>query len=240
MKLRRYTDEERAFLAEFIPGHLAQEVADEFNERFAPPIKATQVAAYRKNHKLHSGRDCRFKDGSGGFKSEWHRQRFLEGGANTRFKKGNMPHNGHQPIGTERVDAKNGHVYVKVAERKTDPKSAHDNWRAKHHLVYEQHHGAIPEGHNVVFADHDKLNFDPANLVAVPRKLWATLQKMGLPYHDAESLEAAMNLARLKQAKYSAQTRPRACTRCGEEFKPRFAKQRKCDKCIKFYGTGRK
>lgn len=238
MKVRRYTDEERAFLAEFIPGRSAQEVADEFNKRFAPPIKATQVATYRKNHKLYSGRDCKFKDGSGGFKSEWHRQRFLESSAHTRFKKGNMPHNAvGKEVGYERIN-KDGYVEVKVKNGLQD--EANDNFRPKHHLVYEQHHGAIPKGHNIVFADHDKRNFDPANLVAVPRKLWATLRKMELPYYDAESLEAAMNLARLKQAKVSAQTRPRACTKCGEEFKPRYPKQRKCDRCIEVYGTGRK
>lgn len=149
-----------------------------------------------------------------------------------QFKPGHLPHNASQPIGTERVDIKDGYVYVKVAERKIDPRSAHDNWKPKHHLVYEQAHGAIPEGCNVVFADRDKRNFDPANLVAVPRKLWSTITRSKLAYHDADSLRAAMGVARLDQAVHDARRQPRPCKRCGAEFKPRYVHQATCDACL--------
>lgn len=151
-----------------------------------------------------------------------------------------MPRNGYQPIGTERVEARDGYVYVKIAERKIDPKSAHDNWKPKHHLVWEQHNGPIPPSTQIVFADHDKRNFDPCNLVAVPRNLWATISRDGISYCDAESLRTAMNIAKLKNIKSEIQKKPRPCVKCGCEFKPRFARQRKCDECIKIYGIGRK
>lgn len=41
------------------------------------------------------------------------------------------------------------------------------NWVLKHRLIYEQIHGKIPENHKIVFADCNKRNFDPDNLILV-------------------------------------------------------------------------
>ena len=72
----------------------------------------------------------------------------------TRFKKGHRPAN-TKPLGYERTD-KYGYILVKVAEPRT--------FRAKHRVVWEQHHGPIPSRHKVVFKDGNRKNFDIDNL----------------------------------------------------------------------------
>lgn len=233
-----WTDAEKARLAEIAPGRTSREICRIMTDEFGDHFGGHRITAALKRYGICTGVDSRFKKGDVpankgktwdemGYTPE-QRERMRVG----QFKKGQLPHNASQPIGSERVDIKDGYVYVKVAERKIDPRSAHDNWKPKHHLVYERAHGAIPEGCNIVFADRDRRNFAPENLVAVPRKLWSTISKRKLAYHDADSLRAAMGVARLDQAVNDARHAPRACKRCGVEFKPRFAHQRTCDACL--------
>lgn len=132
-------------------------------------------------------------------------QRRSHGGGRTRV-----------PVGTERDNGK-GYVEVKVAEESSVPQGK-DNWKLKHVHVWERENGPLPEGHVVMFADRDTRNFDPANLVAVPRALAAMVNGMG--YCDRASLESAVALARLKSAVVDARNRPRACGVCGREFTP--------------------
>ena len=124
------------------------------------------------------------------------------------------------PIGTER-DSGKGYVLVKVAERATVPMSK-DNWRMKHHIVWEEAHGRpVPDGHEVVFADHDTSNFDLDNLVAVDKKVVGIINSQGLDYWDAESLRVAAARARLMSAVRDAESGgPRECGVCGAVFEP--------------------
>lgn len=124
------------------------------------------------------------------------------------------------PIGTER-DTGKGYVLVKVAERSEVP-MAKMNWRMKHHLVWEQAHGMpVPDGCEIVFADHDNGNYDPANLVAVDKALVGIINCQGLDYWDAESLELAATRARLvSKVRHVESGTPRKCGICGAEFTP--------------------
>lgn len=147
----------------------------------------------------------------------------------TRFHDGHLPAN-TRAVGDERV-TKDGYVEVHVAQHRRA--KANDQWRMKHHIAWEQANGEpVPPHTMIVFADHDRRNFDPGNLVAVPRGLWAAICHEGIPYHDRESLIVAMDIARLKGGVFEAQTRPRACRKCGQEFKPRYIRQRTCDRCL--------
>lgn len=228
-----WTDERIAWLREYAPGHSINEIADEFERRWGwrPSVSSLKNAKVEFNARSRTN-GGRFKKGcAGGFTSDEHKQAFLEAGRATRFKKGQMPHNGHKPVGSERVDSY-GYTWVKVAMRKKNPGSAHDNWIEKHRLVYEQHYGPVPPDHCILFADHDRSNFDPENLVAVPNRLKATIARMGVEYSDRETLEAVMALAELTQARARAERHPRRCASCGATFEPRFPKQRRCDACL--------
>jgi hypothetical protein len=124
------------------------------------------------------------------------------------------------PVGTEHV-GKDGYISVKVREKATVPMSK-DNWKLKHVWEYEKAHGEVPAGHVIYFADGDRRNFDPSNLVAVPRSLVGILNGTNMPeWHDAESLKACITLAKIKrkQAEIRA-VAPRKCGVCGRTFVP--------------------
>lgn len=124
-----------------------------------------------------------------------------------------------RPVGSEAVSR--GYVYVKVAEEPTRPQSK-DNWRPKQAVVWERAHGPVPEGHVVLFADRDRRNFDPANLVAVPRRLLSRLNSPSSPeWSDAGTLRAAVAWCELHAGLCTAQASvPRRCGVCGREFTP--------------------
>jgi hypothetical protein len=141
------------------------------------------------------------------------------------------------PIGAERERA--GYVEVKVRERPSTP-SGRDNWALKHVLAYERAHGPVPEGHVVLFADGDRRNFDPDNLVAVPRRVVAVLNKPSSPsWHDRETLEACVAIAELSiAARERSFDVPVRCGVCGREFMPRRDKwaarpQMTCPECLR-------
>ena len=67
-----------------------------------------------------------------------------------------------KPVGTEMVK-KDKYVLVKMNDKK--PRI----WRLKHHLIWEEAHGPIPDGYLVSFADGDKSNFNLDNLVLITK-----------------------------------------------------------------------
>lgn len=132
----------------------------------------------------------------------------------------------NKPVGSERM-GKDGYVMVKVAEWPTVPQTK-DNWRFKHHIEWERANGRpVPEGWTVFFADGDKRNLDPDNLVALPRKYIGQLNNPELPgYHDRETLLACVTLCDLRSAMIDAEAaRPRTCEVCGVTFVPTEAQR---------------
>ena len=234
----RWTPERIAWFREFVPGHTEGEISAEHERVFGTPLTEGQIGNAKTKLGVRSGtHGGRFEKGSVPFNKgkTWDEYVSPEGQARSRatcFKAGEL--NGfaaqrEQPIGAERV-SKDGYVEVKVAEGLQDRPNG--NFRMKHHVVYEQAHGAIPDGCNVVFADGDRRNFDPDNLVAVPRRLWSAICCRGIPYWDAGSLRAAMAKAELDSAVHAAECAPRACRACGREFRARYPRQRTCDACL--------
>ena len=236
----KWTPERIAWFTEYVPGHSEREISAEHERVFGVPLTEPQIGNAKTRFHVKSGtHGGRFVKGQ----TSWNKGRrwsdFMppesqERSRATCFKRGNLPHNAlRNPIGTEHVDSKDGYVWVKIAEHKTDSRSAHDNWRQKHHLVWERANGRpVPPHTMIVFADRDKRNFDPANIVAVPRDLWGVISRQHLAYHDAESLRTCMSVARLQREMNAKRKRPRECKSCGTEFEPRFANQKTCDACL--------
>lgn len=77
------------------------------------------------------------------------------------------------PIGTERRASKKtkGLVLIKVGDRGRRS----EQWRPKHHVVWERANGRkVPPGLRVIFRDGDRQNFEPANLeLDTPREIFA-------------------------------------------------------------------
>lgn len=129
------------------------------------------------------------------------------------------------PVGTERVRP-DGYTWVKVRDRATVGQSK-NNWVPKQQAVWERENGPLPEGHVVVFADRNRANFDPDNLVAVPRRIMAQLNDPRKPaYSDRETLLARVAAETLGSAVIDAEAAmPRRCEVCGEQFVPEGARR---------------
>lgn len=228
------------FLRGYIPGHQEREIADAFEREFGIRLTRAQIKNAKTRLGVRSGTHggCfgpghvpankdRTWDEMG--ISEESRERMRAG----QFRPGQLPHNARDlPVGSERVN-RDGYVEVKVAERPSGRGPAHDNWRPKAHIVWERANGrALRPGEVVVFADGDRSNLDPGNLVAMTRAEHNVIVTRGIPYADRETCETAIGIARLKMAASRASMRPRRCRRCGREFAPRYERQRTCDACL--------
>lgn len=124
------------------------------------------------------------------------------------------------PVGTERP-SKDGYVVVKVADEPQVAMSK-DNWRLKHVWVWEQANGRpLPKGSCVYFADGNRRNFDPDNLVEVPRRIVGIINGMGVEWHDADELRAVIALAEVKSKAHEVlMGAERTCAVCGRRFVP--------------------
>ena len=123
-----------------------------------------------------------------------------------------------RPVGSEYV-GKDGVVMVKVAEWPSRPGSK-DNWVQKQRWVWEQAHGEkLPSGNDVIviFCDHDKRNFDPENLLAVPRRYIARMNSIG-EWHDRETAEAVFAAAMVNMKTLDIEQTMLTCKRCGRTF----------------------
>lgn len=70
-----------------------------------------------------------------------------------QFTHGHKPHN-IKFDGYERI-SKDGYIEIRVSE---------GDFRLKHRLIWEKHHGTIPKGFNVVFKDRNRQNTEISNL----------------------------------------------------------------------------
>jgi len=232
-----WTKDRREWFITFVPGHEETEIRREFERLFGIPLTREQVKSAKYNFGVQSGtHGGRFEKGQESWCKGMTWDEFMppesqERCRQTQFKPGNIPHNAIGiEVGSERIDAE-GYVWVKIAERKTF--GTNDNWLQKSHIAWEEAHGEpVPEDCAIVFANHDKQDFRPENLVAVPRSVWAVIARNGYEYNDAASLQACMNLAKLKAAIYDLRLAPRECRKCGQEFEPRYPNQATCDVCM--------
>lgn len=192
MGQHKYTDEEKTFFREFVPGHSHKEIRDAFEARFGWPIEVSQVKGYIANHKLNTGRTGRFEKGRVPL-NKGKKGICASGCEKTWFPKGNVPQN-HKPVGTESIrnNYKRGqkYVYVKVAEP--------NRWRMKHVVVWEQHNGPVPKGKVIIFADGDTLNCGIDNLRLIDRATHVVMNRTGLCKYGKGFKDTAILIADLK------------------------------------------
>lgn len=240
----KYTDEWREWFKGYSEGHSSSEMHEESMRLFGIPLSKSKVSGWRNRLGVRANK--RFGVFEPGHET-WNKgktwdelgipEESRERSLSKAFKKGEVRKTRLiKDVGYERV-SKDGYVEVKV---KDGVQGGHnDNYRMKHHIEFERHHGEIPDGHNVVFADRDKRNFAADNLVAVPRSLWAVIRNQRIEYHDRESLLEAMELARLQSLANAIECARHVCAACGSTFTARYPKQRTCDACLETRKAGK-
>ena len=166
-------------------GKIAQEIADEMNEKFGLSLNAKQVKAYRKNHDLLSGLTGRFEKGRTPFNKG---KKFPGRPPNSgQFKKGNKPPN-YLPVGTINFTT-DGYPKEKIAEP--------NKWVLKHRKVWEDNFGPIPEGHSVCFLDGDKSNYDISNLILLSNEELARMNHNNYFSTDPELTKLGAGITKL-------------------------------------------
>lgn len=190
--MHRYSEEQKKFIIDNNYGKYSKELADMFNQQFNTNITAKEIKYFRHNNKLNSGLTGQFQKGNishnkGKKQSEYMTKEAIERTKATRFKKGNRPIN-YRPVGSERI-TKDGYIEVKVS----DP----DKWETKNKIVYKQNFGDIPKGYKVIYADGNKLNNDPNNLLLVSNSELLIANRNHLIYNNKELTESGILISRV-------------------------------------------
>lgn len=129
-------------------------------------VKFTNYNSLCKRKGWMTGRTGHYKKG-GVPLNKGQKMPYNENSARTQFKKGQLPHNTNY-IGHERIDKKDGYVYMCIAE--TNPWTGAGRYYApKHRYLWEQKYGKLPEGMALKCLDGNRQNTDPANWEAIPR-----------------------------------------------------------------------
>lgn len=185
--MHKYTDEEHAFLRDFIPGHTYVEIAEAFNKKFGIARSPANIKGYMGNNKLTNGLKGCFKKGHVPYNKG--RKGYCSPGCEkTWFKKGHRPKN-YRPVGSERV-TRDGYVEIKVS----DP----NKWELKHRVVWEEANGPINKDECLLFRDNNCQNCCIDNLILVKRYEQLRMNQDGLFRFEGEEKDVAVNIARLK------------------------------------------
>lgn len=161
MSQNKFTEDEQAFIRNNVKGKTVSELTNLFNLAFNKNISENTIKNYKKKNKLRSE-------------------------INTKFKKGQVPHN-YKPVGSEFIC--DGYIYIKTEEP--------NKWVLKQRFLYESMYGDIPTGYSVIFADKDKNNFNPGNLILVRNKDKLVAKNKHLIFENSELTKSGILLAKL-------------------------------------------
>lgn len=173
--------ERLAYLREIAPGRGNQELADMVNAEFGLTLTRRQISSGKKNHGITSGLTGHFPKGQVPFnkgkkQSEFMSPEGIERTKATRFKKGHSPRN-KKPIGSERIDNKDGYTFVKTGK---------EGYRQKHRVIWEKNNGPVPEEHVIIFLNGNRQDYRIENLAMVSRATHCRINQTGLRSSDPE------------------------------------------------------
>lgn len=159
MKHHHFTQEEKEWLANQPTTRTYKELLVAFNSRFNTNLKIDSIKGLLSKRM--------------GIK------RNKKNMAKTQFKDGAKP---RYKIGDEIT--KDGYTWVKVNDNyikgyRTAWKGYRINWKRKSDIVWEEKHGAIPDGKFLIYLDGDTTNCDIDNLYLMDRSTHAVMNKMG-------------------------------------------------------------
>lgn len=180
-----YTPEQADFIKAGYKKWALAELTIRFNQHFDTDKTENQIRSFTRNHGIKSGRTGYFAKGQKPHNAGTKGVMKPNSGS---FKKGAKPHN-HKPVGSERTNVE-GYIEIKTAEPNI--------WELKQRVIYEQHHGAIPTGHNVRFRNGDRQDCSPDNLFLVDNHENALLnQRYKLNHQPLELRDTLVLMARI-------------------------------------------
>ena len=183
-KQHKWTNEEKEYLKSIVKNNSYKEIIKKMNDRFNCDFSEGQITGFMARNKLVTGRSGHFKKGS----IPWNKGlSYMPNNKETRFQKGNIPPC-HREVGSERI-IRDGYIEIKVAEPNV--------WDLKHRVIYREHYGEISDGHNIIFADGNKMNFDIDNLIAVSKSEMLILNNNNLRFEDKELTKVGVNIAKV-------------------------------------------
>ena len=190
----KYPEGVIAFIKDECQGLDSEETAAAVNRRFgSDTMTKDQVRAFRKNHKIPSGVNTRFKPGQVN-PNGLSKGQFFPGCEKTWFKKGNRPHN-EVKVGTQSRTTE-GYQIIKVTEKGTQ----RERWEFMARHVYREHFGEIPDGYMVGFKDGNPDNMDPDNLFLLTNEENLEMNRHGTRSQFAPITEARLNVAKVRIA----------------------------------------
>ncbi len=184
----KYIKEQIEFITKNVKGRSNKELTEMFNSKFELSLKVSQIKSFKKNRKLDSGLDGRFKPGHIPF-NKGIKGVYAKGCEKTWFKKGSTPIN-HRPVESERITV-DGYTEIKVGEP--------NKWRLKQQVIWERYNGNIPKGHSILFGDGNKRNFDIDNLILVSRQQLLIMNRNKLIQTDADLTKTGLIIADIYQ-----------------------------------------
>src|SRR5690625_2764219 len=186
-KNHKYTKKQIEYLKKIAKGKKKKTIHEMFCRKFNVDVTRRSLDGIMYRNSIRTGHrhsSTQFKKGH----EPWNKGKkgIHTGGKSTQFKKGNIPWT-QKPIGSERVEG--GIVLVKVA----DPSV----WRYKHHVVWEQANGKIPDGYVIRFKDGNKMNVTLDNLFMTSHRACTSVVRGGKEQDNPELNVMAHKLAEL-------------------------------------------
>lgn len=183
-----YSEEVIRFITQNHSGIGPKDMSELLNKTFNTNYTNAQMKSYYGNHHINSGKKGYFEKGHTPA-NKGQKGYCAPGCEKSWFQKGHNPVN-HKPVGSERVDNKDGYTLVKIAEPNV--------WKLKQHVVWEDANGPIPKGHIVTFLDGNKGNFTLDNLSLITMAESLQLTRLRLRSNNPEFTRTGILIAKLK------------------------------------------
>lgn len=169
----RYTDAQLSRVRELAASGLTdRQVAERLSEEWGRPVNRNSVSMLRRDHGIPTGLQTVDRDGNV-----------------VSLPPGTPPLLSERPLPS-------GYVEIKV--RYLRQRRSHDMWIQRGVFVWEQHNGqSLPDGMRVLHANGVRDDDRPENLVACTVREYAVIIGKGWSYHDRESLEARIDMAKV-------------------------------------------
>ncbi len=165
-----YTPEQIAFLKKTYARKSAKETADKFNAHFGLNVNPAALRTWMNRHGILSKDDGKFSPGA----APWNAgTKGLTGANEMSYKPGTLPPK-TRPVGFESVKS-DGSILVKVSADWNEKRQRFGIWQPKHKIVWEQHHGQVPDDKIIQFLNGDRSDCRIENLTLITHSVLKSL-----------------------------------------------------------------